>query len=65
MNLEEDPNAFSAVGDPRCAHRSHYECVSCRKMVCARCGSELAASTDVWRTTGYWCPDCRERKTEL
>ena len=63
MSLEEeDPHAqFPAAGDPRCAHRSHYECVTCHKMVCARCGVELAASTDVWRT-GYWCPDCRERK---
>jgi hypothetical protein len=63
MNHEEDSNAqFPAAGDPHCTHRSHYECVSCRKLACARCSAELAAPTDVWRTTGYWCSECRERK---
>jgi len=51
---------FPAAGDPHCAHHSHYECVACRKMVCARCGAELAASTSNWKTI-----DCRERKTEV
>jgi len=50
---------FSAPDDPNCKHRSHYECVKCRKLVCARCGAQLAASTDNWQTIGYWCPDCR------
>lgn len=55
---------FAAVDDPGCKHHSHYECVVCRKMVCARCGADLAASTPHWKTIGYWCPTCRERETE-
>jgi hypothetical protein len=55
---------FHAAGDPDCKHRSHYECVACRKIVCARCGVEMAAASDAWKTVGYWCPGCRERKPE-
>lgn len=55
---------FSAPGDPGCQHRSHYECVTCRKMVCARCGVELAEASLHWKM-GYWCPDClREKKAD-
>ncbi len=54
---------FPAAGDPDCKHRSHYECVACGKMVCARCGAEMAAASDNWKT-GYWCPTCRDRKIE-
>lgn len=56
--------AFPVEGDPSCTHRSHYECVACRKMVCARCGMELIASSHDWKTVGYWCPECLRRKTE-
>lgn len=49
---------FPAIGDPDCKHRSHYECVACRKLVCARCGSEMAESSLQWKTIGYWCPGC-------
>ncbi len=56
-----DPS-FSALDDPSCEHRSHYECVACRKLVCARCGMELAAASDNWRTRGYWCADCLHAK---
>ncbi len=56
------PTQFPAEDDPDCKHRSHYECVSCRKLVCARCGAELAASSSDWKTVGYWCSDCREQK---
>jgi hypothetical protein len=57
---------FAAEGDPDCQHRSHYECVSCRKLVCARCGAELAASTSNWKTgVGYWCPGCLAQKPEV
>jgi len=53
---------FAAVDDPGCKHSSHYECVMCRKMVCARCGADLAASTSNWKTIGYWCSECRDPK---
>lgn len=49
---------FSAEAAPNCKHRSHYECRTCRKLVCARCGVELAESTADWKTGGYWCPRC-------
>jgi hypothetical protein len=52
---------FSAPGDPQCSHRSHYECVTCRKMVCARCGVQLAEASLHWKT-GYWCSDCLRAK---
>jgi hypothetical protein len=55
---------FPAEGDPDCKHRSHYECTSCRRIVCARCAAELAASTDQWKAIGYWCQDCLRRETE-
>lgn len=57
--------AYHAVpGDPNCTHRSHYECVSCRKIVCARCGAEMIAASDHWRTVGYWCPECLAKTDE-
>lgn len=59
---KRNETVFPADGDPYCAHRSHYACVSCNKMVCARCGAEMAASSEDWKTVGYWCPGCRERK---
>jgi DNA-directed RNA polymerase subunit RPC12/RpoP len=55
---------FPADGDPYCMHRSHYVCVTCDKMVCARCGAEMAASSEDWRMGGYSCPSCRERKAK-
>lgn len=60
-NAPKGGPSFPDADDPACKHRSHYECVACRKMVCSRCGLELAASTDNWKT-GYWCPDCRGPK---
>jgi hypothetical protein len=45
------------VDDPDCRHLSHYECMSCRKMACARCGAEMAAASLHWKA-GYWCSDC-------
>lgn len=57
-------HAFPALGDPDCRHRSHYECVKCRKIVCARCGAEMAAPSESWKTTGYWCDDCLSRKEQ-
>ena len=59
------PAKFSAEGDPDCKHRSHYECMSCRKMVCTRCGAVLAAATYEWKTGGYWCPDCLEKNPRI
>jgi DNA-directed RNA polymerase subunit RPC12/RpoP len=50
---------FPALGDPNCKHRSHYECVTCCKMVCARCGVEMAEASLDWKT-GYRCPDCAQ-----
>lgn len=55
---------FPAPNDPSCKHRSHYECVACRKIVCARCGAEMAQSSDDWKAIGYWCSDCLRRETE-
>lgn len=51
---------FTAPDDPDCRHRSHLECVKCRRKFCARCGTELAESSYDWKTPGhgYWCPDC-------
>jgi DNA-directed RNA polymerase subunit RPC12/RpoP len=49
---------FPSPEDPDCAHRSHYECVTCRKIVCARCGVEMAKASDNWKTLGYWCEAC-------
>ena len=50
---------FPALNDPDCAHRSHYECVTCRKIVCARCGAEMAEASRQWKTNvGYWCEEC-------
>jgi hypothetical protein len=50
-----------APNDPDCRHRSHFECVSCRKIVCARCGVDLAEASHEWKTLGYWCQDCVEK----
>lgn len=55
---------FPADGDPYCTHRSHYECVACGKLVCARCGAEMQASSDDWKAIGYWCSGCLKRKAE-
>jgi hypothetical protein len=55
---------FAAEGDPDCKHRSHYECVVCRKLFCARCGAEMALSSDDWKAISYWCPDCRDPRQE-
>jgi hypothetical protein len=55
---------FPAADDPDCKHRSHYECVACRKIVCARCGAEMAEASDCWKTIGYWCPSCIRRTEE-
>lgn len=49
--------------DPSCKHRSHFECVKCRRMFCARCGVELVEGSDVWKTLNYWCPGCDRRET--
>jgi DNA-directed RNA polymerase subunit RPC12/RpoP len=59
-----DASLFPGRDDPDCAHRSHYECVSCRKKVCARCGVELAEASLDWKTIGYWCPECLRREPE-
>jgi hypothetical protein len=53
---------FPAPGDPDCSHRSHFECVKCRRMFCARCGSEMAGPSDVWKTLHYRCEDCLRKK---
>ena len=53
---------FSSADDPDCKHRSHYECVACGKLVCARCGSEMAEASLQWKTIGYWCPGCLSRE---
>lgn len=58
------PEQFIAPGDPDCKHRSHYECMACGKIVCARCGAEMAAASDNWKAIGYWCPACLRRETE-
>jgi DNA-directed RNA polymerase subunit RPC12/RpoP len=55
---------FPAPDDPDCRHRSHYECVSCRKIVCARCGVEMAEASQQWKMIGYRCPDCLRRAKE-
>jgi hypothetical protein len=47
-----------APDDPSCKHRSHFECVKCRRMFCARCGAELVEGSDVWKTLNYYCPGC-------
>jgi len=52
------PVTFHAPDDDDCLHRSHYECVDCRKLVCARCGRELARASLCWKTVGYRCADC-------
>jgi DNA-directed RNA polymerase subunit RPC12/RpoP len=63
MEMTIDP-LFTAAGDQDCKHRSHYECMACRKLVCARCGAELAMSTINWKAIGYWCDGCLRRETE-
>lgn len=55
---------FPAADDPDCKHRQHYECVNCRKIVCARCGAEMAEPSDNWKTVGFWCPSCRHEKID-
>lgn len=55
---------FSAPDDRDCKHRSHYECVACRKIVCARCGAEMALSSDNWKAIGFWCTECLKRKVD-
>jgi len=62
MASGENQGPFPSAGDPDCKHRSHYECVACRKIVCARCGAEMAGSSDDWKAVGFWCATCRERK---
>lgn len=52
----------SHVDDPNCKHRSHHACVSCRRLFCARCGVELAESTNDWKVVGFWCEDCLSPK---
>jgi hypothetical protein len=49
---------FPAAGDPNCKHRSHYECVTCHKLTCTRCGAEPPPSGDDRKTTGFWCAGC-------
>lgn len=59
---------FPAAADPFCEHRSHYECVKCRKIVCARCGAEMAMASDNWKPMkpiGYWCDSCLAQKIEM
>jgi hypothetical protein len=55
---------FPALNDPDCSHRSHYECVSCRKIVCERCGVEMAEASRLWKTIGYWCADCLRKEDQ-
>lgn len=62
--INRDPSPFSAPGDPGCRHRSHYECVACRKIVCARCGAVMAETSDKWLTHGFWCEDCLREDDE-
>jgi hypothetical protein len=51
-----------AIDDPSCKHRSHFECVTCRRMFCTRCEVELAEASNVWKTLHYQCRDCLRKE---